>query len=81
MPHLIKDWHAGFVSDFNKTGTNGVLNRNTCVFVVKKSGYSVPAMMNIRFHYSKDYEFTFICFLTFMHDIQIQKNAQKTKTD
>ena len=49
MPQLIKEWHAGFVSDFNKTGVNGVLNRNTCIFVIKNNGYSIPAMMNVRF--------------------------------
>ena len=38
-------------------------------------------MMNIRFHYSKDYDFTFINFITFMTEIQIQKNAQKHKID
>lgn len=69
MPRLIKQWHKSFVHDFNLTGKNGVLNRNTCVFVIKKNGYAIPAMMNIRFHYSKDYDFTFIAFLTFMTDI------------
>lgn len=58
-----------------------MLNRNVCIFVKKKSGYIVPAMMNVRFHYSKDYDFTFICFLTFMREIQIQKNASKHKLD
>jgi hypothetical protein len=71
MPYLIKGWHASFVSDFNKSGINGILNRSTCVFVIKKNGYAIPAMMDVRFHYSKDYEFTFISFLTFMVDIQI----------
>ena len=79
MPKLIKNWHSSFVSDFDKTGANCIVSRTTCVFVIKKDGYSYPAMMNIRFHYSKDYEFTFICFLTFMNEIQVQKNSAKHK--
>ncbi len=71
MPNLINGWHQEFVADFNRTGINGVLNRNTCMFVLKKNGYVIPVMINIRFHYSKDYEFTFICFMTFMSEIQV----------
>ena len=69
------------MSDFDRSGSAGLIGRTTCVFVLKKSGYAVPAMMHVRFHYSKDYEFTFICFLTFMQEIQVQKNAAKHKVD
>ena len=71
MPTMIKQWHNGFVSDFSKNGavTTSMLNRTACVFMKKKSGYVIPAMVNIRFHYSQAYDFTFVCFVSFMSDI------------
>jgi hypothetical protein len=75
MPSLIKQWHAGFVQEFSKNGgaSSAMLNRTNCVFVKKKSGFVTPAMAYIKFHYSRDYDFTFVCFLSFMSEIQINR--------
>ena len=77
MPTPIKKWHGGFVNVFSKSGgaSTAMLNRTNCVFIKKKTGYIVPAMVHIRFHYSKDYDFTFVCFVSFMSQIQIQKTV------
>jgi len=82
MPELIQQWHNKFVSDFSKSGGahNGILGKTTCVFLKKKNGYVTPAMINARFHYSKDYDFTFICFVSFLSDIQIQRGVGANKT-
>ena len=75
MPTLIQHWHRDFVSDFSKNGgaSNGMLNKTNCMFIRRKNGYVTPAMVNVRFHYSREYEFTFVLFASFMQDIQIQK--------
>jgi hypothetical protein len=52
-----------------------MLNRTTCVFLKQKSGYVTPSMIHVRFHYSQDYDFTFVCFVSFMSDIQVQKSV------
>ena len=63
------------MQDFTKNGgaSNGMLNKTTCLFMRRKNGYVVPAMVNVRFHYQKDHEFTFVCFVHFMKEIQISK--------
>lgn len=68
QPEMIQKWHNKFVSDFTKTGGayNGILGKTSCVFIKKKNGYVTPAMINVRFHYSKDYDFTFICFASIL---------------
>lgn len=75
MPILIKGWHNSFVADFTRNGATigGVMNRTTCSFVKKKNRYVTPAMTTARFHYSRDYNFTFCFFASFMQDIQILK--------
>ncbi|TNV87499.1 hypothetical protein FGO68_gene6494 [Halteria grandinella] len=77
MPGLIKQWHRGFVNDFNRNGgaSNGMLNKTSCLFMRKKTGYVTPTMVNVRFHYSRDHEFTFVLFASFMQEIQIQRTA------
>ena len=71
MPNLIKNWHRSFVEDFSRNGGshNGILNKTTCVFMKLKTGYVTPAMINVRFQYSKEYDFAFVCFVSFMKEI------------
>jgi hypothetical protein len=82
MPSLIKNWHQSFVEDFSRNGGShsGILNKTTCVFIKLKTGYVTPAMINVRFQYSKEYDFAFVCFVSFMKEIQVAHSAGTNKT-
>lgn len=52
-----------------------MLNQTSCLFMRHKNGFVLPAMVNVRFHYQKEHEFTFVCFVHFMKDIQISRSS------
>ena len=81
MPALVKQWHTGFVNEFNRTGVCKLVDRERVMFLRKRDGYVVPARMGVRFHYSKDYEFTFVMFVSFLKEVDLEKNGQKHKVD
>ena len=55
MPSMVKKWHREFVMEFTKNGGehSGMMNQTTVVFVKKKSGYVIPAIVNVRPYYSE----------------------------
>ena len=79
---MISGWHNSFVEDFTRNGGthSGILGKTTCVFMKSKQGYVMPVMLHVKFHYSKDYEFTFDCFASFMKEIQVAHSAGTNKT-
>lgn len=71
MPSQIAAWHHEFVSDFNWNGgsSTSILNRSVLNFIKQKNGYIMPVMIHVKFHYSHDYSYTFVCFASFLTEI------------
>ena len=64
MPRLIREKHPEFINRYNKTGQSFILNNKTAMFVKKSNGLVVPVELYIKFHFSLEYEYTFLAIIT-----------------
>ena len=60
MPQLIRLKHPEFMTRYNKTGQSYIINNKVTMFIKKSNGYVIPVELYIKFHYSIDYEYTFL---------------------
>jgi hypothetical protein len=60
MPVLIREKHPEFMQRYNKTGQSFIINNKVTMFVKKANGYVIPVELYIKFHYSIDYQYTFL---------------------
>ena len=60
MPELIKNKHPEFMARYNKTGQSYIINNKVAMFIKKANGYVIPVELYIKFHYSIDYQYTFL---------------------
>jgi hypothetical protein len=63
MPKLIRDKHPEFMSRYNKTGQSFIINNKVTMFIKKANGYVIPVELYIKFHYSIDYQYTFLAII------------------
>lgn len=45
---------------YNKTGQSYIINNKVTMFIKKANGYVIPVELYIKFHYSIDYQYTFL---------------------
>lgn len=60
MPSLIRQKHPEFMNRYNKTGQSYIINNKVTMFIKKANGYVIPVELYIKFHYSIDYQYTFL---------------------
>jgi len=60
MPTLIRQKHQEFMNRYNKTGQSYIINNKVTMFIKKANGYVIPVELYIKFHYSIDYQYTFL---------------------
>jgi hypothetical protein len=60
MPTLIRQKHPEFMNRYNKTGQSYIINNKVTMFIKKSNGYVIPVELYIKFHYSIDYQYTFL---------------------
>lgn len=63
MPALIREKHPDFMQRYNKTGQSYIINNKVTMFIKKSNGYVIPVELYIKFHYSIDYQYTFLAII------------------
>jgi len=77
MPMLIRDKHPEFMARYNKTGQSFIINNKVTMFLKKKSGFVIPVELYIKFHYSIDYQYTFLAIVRPFYEITPFQNMVK----
>jgi len=80
MPSLIREKHPDFMLRYNKTGQSYIINNKTTMFLKKSTGYVVPVELYIKFHYSIDYEYTFLAIVKPFYEMSPYTNQVKYNT-
>jgi hypothetical protein len=63
MPSLIREKHPDFMARYNKTGQSFIINNKVTMFIKKSNGYVIPVELYIKFHFSIDYQYTFLAII------------------
>lgn len=77
MPVLIREKHPEFMERYNKTGQSFIINNKTTMFLKKSNSYVIPVELYIKFHYSIDYEYTFLAIVKPFYEISPFTNLVK----
>jgi hypothetical protein len=77
MPSLIREKHPEFMARYNKTGQSYIINNKTTMFLKKGNDYIFPVELYIKFHYSIDYEYTFLAIVKPFYEIAPFTNLVK----
>jgi hypothetical protein len=80
MPSLIREKHPDFMVRYNKTGQSYIINNKTTMFLKKANGYVMPVELYIKFHYSIDYEYTFLAIVKLFYEMSPYTNLVKYNT-
>ena len=75
MPQLIRLKHPEFMARYNKTGQSYIINNKVTMFIKKSNGYVIPVELYIKFHYSIDYEYTFLAVIKPFYEMAPFANA------
>ncbi|CDW75534.1 pas domain s-box family protein [Stylonychia lemnae] len=76
MPPQIREAHKEFLDEFNKSGQNSILSKNTNVFMMNKNETCQLVNQTIRYHYSQEYDHCFVAFIQKIDDLQIWNSSQ-----
>ena len=77
MPQLIRQKHNDFMVRYNKTGQSYIINNKVCMFIKKANGYVIPVELYIKFHYSIDYQYTFLAIMKPFYEMSPFQNGVK----
>lgn len=77
MPTLIRDKHPEFMARYNKTGQSYIINNKMTVFMKKINGYVIPVEIYIKFHFSIDYQYTFLAIVKPFYEMAPFANGVK----
>jgi hypothetical protein len=77
MPALIREKHPDFMARYNKTGQSYIINNKTTMFVKKSNGFVIPVELYIKFHYSIDYQYTFLAIIKPFYEMAPYTNMVK----
>lgn len=77
MPDLIRNRHSEFMNRYNKTGQSYIINNKVTMFVKKTNGYVIPVELYIKFHYSIDYQYTFLAIVKPFYEMAPFSNGVK----
>ncbi|TNV74775.1 hypothetical protein FGO68_gene16630 [Halteria grandinella] len=77
MPDLIRNRHQEFMNRYNKTGQSYIINNKVTMFVKKTNGYVIPVELYIKFHYSIDYQYTFLAIVKPFYEMAPFSNGVK----
>lgn len=81
MPELIRERHNEFMLRYNKTGQSFIINNKTTMFLKKSNGYVIAVELYIKFHYSIDYDYTFLAIVSPFYEMTPFTNTVKYNTD
>ena len=81
MPQPILNKHAAFIKRFQHTGQSYIINNKATQFLKKSNGYVTPVELYIKFHYSLDYQYTFLAIFRPFHEMCPFANQQKYTMD
>jgi PAS domain S-box-containing protein len=77
MPTLIKEKHPQFMGRYNKTGQSYIINNKVTMFIKKANGYVIPVELYIKFHYSIEYQYTFLAIIKPFYEMAPFTNGVK----
>ena len=77
MPKLIREKHNDFMSRYNRTGQSFIINNKVAVLLKKANGYVIPVELYIKFHYSIDYQYTFLAIFRPFYELKPFSNQVK----
>jgi PAS domain S-box-containing protein len=77
MPTLIKEKHPQFMGRYNKTGQSFIINNKVTMFIKKANGYVIPVELYIKFHYSIDYQYTYLAIIKPFYEMAPFSNGIK----
>jgi hypothetical protein len=77
MPGLIRERHPDFMNRYNKTGQSYIINNKVTMFIRKANGYVIPVELYIKFHYSIDYQYTFLAIIKPFYEMAPFGNGAK----
>ena len=77
MPTLIRDKHPEFMGRYNKTGQSYIINSKVTMFIKKSNGYVIPVELYIKFHFSIDYQYTFLAIVKPFYEMTPFANGVK----
>jgi PAS domain S-box-containing protein len=81
MPSLIREKHPEFMNRYNKTGQSYIINNKVTMFIKKSNGYVIPVELYIKFHYSIDYQYTFLAIIKPFFEMAPYGNGLKYNID
>lgn len=81
MPSLIRQKHPEFMNRYNKTGQSYIINNKVTMFIKKANGYVIPVELYIKFHYSIDYQYTFLAIIKPFFEMTPFGNGLKYNTE
>lgn len=81
MPSLIKAKHPEFMKRYNKTGQSYIINNKVTMFVKKSNGFVIPVELTIKFHYSIEYQYTFLAIIQPFYEMSPFTNGIKYNID
>jgi len=81
MPQLIRQKHPEFMSRYNKTGQSFIINNKVTMFIKKANGYVIPVELYIKFHYSIDFQYTFLAIIKPFFEMAPFGNGLKYNTE
>jgi hypothetical protein len=80
MPDMIREKHNEFMLRYNKTGQSFIINNKTTMFLKKANGFVIAVELYIKFHYSIDYDYTFLAIVNPFYEISPFTNGIKYNT-